>query len=36
VQFELTDTQEDIQKGARKFAEKEFVADLALKLDKEC
>jgi alkylation response protein AidB-like acyl-CoA dehydrogenase len=35
VQFQLTDTQEDIQKGARKFAEKEFLSDLALKLDKE-
>ena len=35
MQFELTTTQEDIQKGARKFAEKEFVAELALELDKE-
>jgi alkylation response protein AidB-like acyl-CoA dehydrogenase len=35
VQFELTDTQKDIQKAAREFAEKEFDSDLALKLEKE-
>jgi acyl-CoA dehydrogenase len=35
VQFELTDIQEDMQKAAKKFAEKEFDSDLALELDKE-
>jgi len=35
VQFELTDTQRDIQKAAREFAEKEFELDLALELEKE-
>jgi alkylation response protein AidB-like acyl-CoA dehydrogenase len=35
VQFELTDTQKDIQKAAREFAEKEFNLDLALELEKE-
>jgi acyl-CoA dehydrogenase len=35
VQFELTDTQQEIQKWARKFAEKEFLPDLALELDRE-
>jgi alkylation response protein AidB-like acyl-CoA dehydrogenase len=35
VQFELTDIQEDMQKAARKFAEKEFDSDLALELDRE-
>ena len=35
MQFELTDTQKDIQKAAREFAEKEFDPDLALKLDQE-
>ncbi|OGP66576.1 MAG: hypothetical protein A2170_17600 [Deltaproteobacteria bacterium RBG_13_53_10] len=35
VQFELTDTQKDIQKAAKEFAEKEFDSDLALELDKE-
>jgi acyl-CoA dehydrogenase len=35
VEFELTDTQKDIQKAAREFAEKEFDSDLALELDKE-
>jgi len=35
VQFELTDTQKDIQKAAREFAEKEFDSDLALELEKE-
>ncbi len=33
--FELTDTQRDIQKAAREFAEKEFELDLALELEKE-
>jgi len=35
VPFELTDTQRDIQKAAREFAEKEFDLDLALELEKE-
>jgi alkylation response protein AidB-like acyl-CoA dehydrogenase len=35
VRFELTDTQRDIQKAAREFAEKEFDLDLALELEKE-
>jgi len=35
VQFELTDIQEDMQKAARKFAEKDFDSDLALELDRE-
>jgi acyl-CoA dehydrogenase len=35
VQFELTDIQEDMQKAARKFGEKDFDSDLALELDKE-
>ena len=35
MQFELTDTQKDIQKAAREFAEKEFDPDLALDLDRE-
>lgn len=35
MQFELTDTQKDIQKAAREFAEKEFDPDLALELDRE-
>jgi alkylation response protein AidB-like acyl-CoA dehydrogenase len=35
VVFELTDTQKDIQKAAREFAEKEFDLDLALELEKE-
>ena len=35
MQFELTDTQKDIQKAAREFAEKEFDLDLALELEKE-
>jgi len=35
VQSELTNTQRDIQKAAREFAEKEFDLDLALELDKE-
>jgi alkylation response protein AidB-like acyl-CoA dehydrogenase len=35
VQFELTDTQKDIQKAAKEFAEKEFELDLALELEKE-
>jgi len=35
VEFELTDTQKDIQKAAREFAEKEFDPDLALELDGE-
>jgi acyl-CoA dehydrogenase len=35
VQFELTDIQEDMQKAAKKFAEKEFDSDLALELDRE-
>lgn len=36
MQFELTDTQKDIQKAAREFAEKEFDTDLALELEKGC
>ena len=35
MQFELTDIQEDMQKAARKFAEKDFDSDLALELDRE-
>ena len=35
MQFELTDTQRDIQKAAKEFAEKEFDLDLALELEKE-
>ena len=35
MRFELTDTQRDIQKAAREFAEKEFDLDLALELEKE-
>jgi alkylation response protein AidB-like acyl-CoA dehydrogenase len=35
VQFGLTDTQRDIQKAAREFAEKEFDLELALELEKE-
>jgi alkylation response protein AidB-like acyl-CoA dehydrogenase len=35
VQFELTETQRDIQKAAKEFAEKEFDPDLALNLDRE-
>ena len=35
MQFELTDIQEDMQKAAKKFAEKEFDSDLALELDRE-
>ena len=35
MQFELTDTQRDIQKAAKEFAEKEFVLDLALELERE-
>ena len=35
MQFELTDTQKDIQKAAKEFAEKEFELDLALELEKE-
>lgn len=35
MRFELTDTQRDIQKAAREFAEKEFDTDLALELEKE-
>lgn len=34
MQFELTDTQRDIRKAAREFAEKEFDTDLALELEK--
>ncbi len=35
MQFELTDTQWDIKKAAKEFAEKEFELDLALELEKE-
>ena len=35
MRFELTDTQKDIQKAAREFAEKEFDLDLALEFEKE-
>ena len=35
MRFELTDTQRDIQKAAKEFAEKEFDLDLALELEKE-
>lgn len=35
MQFELTETQRDIQKAAREFAEKEFDPDLALDLDRD-
>jgi alkylation response protein AidB-like acyl-CoA dehydrogenase len=35
VKYELNDTQRDIQKAAREFAEKEFELDLALELEKE-
>lgn len=35
MQFELTDTQRDIQKAAKEFAEKEFDLDLVLELEKE-
>ena len=35
MQFELSDTQKDMQKAAKKFAEKEFDSNLALELDKE-
>ncbi len=35
MRFELTETQRDIQKAARGFAEKEFDSDLALELEKE-
>ena len=35
MQFELTNTQRDIQKAAREFAEKEFDSDLALELERE-
>ena len=35
MRFELTDTQGDIQKAAREFAEKEFDLDLALELERE-
>ncbi len=35
MEFELTETQKDIQKAAREFAEKEFDSDLALELEKE-
>ncbi len=35
MQFELTETQRDIQKAAREFAEKEFDPDLALELDRD-
>lgn len=35
MQFKLTDTQRDIQKAAREFAEKEFDSDLALELEKK-
>lgn len=35
MRFELTDTQKDIQKAVREFAEKEFDLDLALELEKE-
>ncbi len=35
MRFELTDTQRDIQKAAREFAEKEFDLDLVLELEKE-
>jgi acyl-CoA dehydrogenase len=35
VRFELTDTQRDIQKAAKEFAEKEFGSDMALELEKE-
>jgi alkylation response protein AidB-like acyl-CoA dehydrogenase len=35
VQFELTETQRDIQKAAREYAEKEFDPDLALELDRD-
>ena len=33
--YELTDTQRDIQKAAREFAEKEFDLDLALELERD-
>ena len=35
MEFGLTDTQRDIQKGARKFAEKEFDSNIGRDLDKE-
>ena len=35
MQFNLTETQRDIQKAAREFAEKEFDPELALELDRE-
>lgn len=35
MQFELNETQIDIKKAAREFAEKEFDVDLALNLEKE-
>ena len=35
MRFELTDTQRDIKKAVREFAEKEFNTDLALELEKE-
>ncbi len=35
MEFKLSDTQRDIQKAAKEFAEKEFDSDLALELEKE-
>lgn len=35
MRFELTNTQRDIQKAAKEFAEKEFDSDLALEFEKE-
>lgn len=35
MEFGLTDTQKDIQKAARKFAEKEFDSNIGRDLDKE-
>ncbi len=35
MEFGLTDTQRDIQKGARKFAEKEFDSKIGRDLDKD-
>jgi len=35
LQFQLTDTQRDIQRAAKEFAAKEFDPDLAIELDKE-